>query len=235
MGHSLIGVFFPVLLFSWSCIQCVLSLFFTDKNELETDENNQMSFSLVNKIQWDSAEGHADIADNMVKSVDVNYDLWPTDGFSSYGLMNDDLGFGNECKKKLIVHREFLGLVHTPMFQHSFLDTKMDADIPRPTRITECEPDLRPVLLSNVMENFMLEDNTQREELDLSGINFTLASCPEVQRQCNASAAGVVTQVNHPCAAAVSRPVEGANEAPFLGQQELQNVSLIFDQFFCQM
>ncbi|XP_043715218.1 cell division cycle 7-related protein kinase-like [Telopea speciosissima] len=75
------------------------------------------------------------------------------------------------------------------------------------------------------MENFMLEDNTQRDELDLSGINLTLASCPEVQRQCNASAAGVVTQVHHPCEAAVSRPVEdvGANEA-VCGWEE-QNIS----------
>ncbi|XP_042506845.1 probable serine/threonine-protein kinase pkgA isoform X3 [Macadamia integrifolia] len=179
-----------------------------------------MFISQANKSQCNSVEGHVDIADNMVKSMNVNYDLGPMAGFSSYGLMNNNLGFGNECKKKLIVHRELLGLVQTPMFQHSFINTKMDADIPRSTKVTL--PDCQPVL---TMENFMLKD-TQRDEMELrSGINLTLASCPEVQRQCNASAVGAVTRVNHPCEAAVSRPIEDVGVYDAVCGWEEQNIS----------
>ncbi|KAJ4956634.1 hypothetical protein NE237_013417 [Protea cynaroides] len=199
----------------------------------ENDENKQMLLSLANRIQCDSAEGHVDIEDNMAKTMNANYDsgsmaslfLDSDIGFSSYRFLNDGLGFENQCKKKFIVHRELLGLVHTPTFQNNFLNDKIDADIPRPIRVTECETDLRLALLSSTMENPMLE-GTQRNELELrSGISLTLASSPEVQRQCNASAVGAVTQVNHPCEAAVSIPVEDLGNDEVVCSWEEQNIS----------
>ncbi|XP_043725843.1 cell division cycle 7-related protein kinase-like [Telopea speciosissima] len=166
-------------------------------------------------------QGHVDIANNMITDMNLNYDLRPMTsllidldvGVSSFRLKNNDLGFENECKK-LIVQKKLLGLVHTPTVEHS-----------RPIRVTEHEPDLRPVLLSG-MENSMLDKDTQMDDMELSsGTNLTVASCPEVDWQYSGSVVGAVTDGNHLCGASGSRLIEDAGIEEGVCGWEEQNIS----------
>ncbi|XP_042505967.1 uncharacterized protein LOC122082454 isoform X2 [Macadamia integrifolia] len=200
----------------------------------ENDENKKISLDLANRIKCDSAEGHVDIANSVITSLNLNYDSGPVTSlfidpdirFSSFRLKNNDLEFENECKKKLIVKRELLGLhVHTPTFEHSLLNNEMDASIHRPVRVTECKPDLQPALLS-IMENSMLDRDTQIDEMELgSGTNLTVASCPEVDWKYSVSVVGAFTQGSNLCGDSGGRLVEDAVIDDGVFGWEDQNIS----------
>lgn len=182
-------------------------------------------------------QGHIDYGNNMIRSMNILpgdmaireygsgfFDrenamaplLLDSDvEFAKYGLKNNEhSGVENEVRRKIIMHRQFLGSLNTPAYRHKFLNIEIDSNIPSSVtveRVTASVPVLQPALLTSTMENLVLRKEAEMDKKEFrNGMDLTMTSCPEVEKWCNASLMESDAHVNHSYEAAASRLVEYA-------------------------